>query len=367
MSSPTLTAAASVPFSQRWRSGLRVLADDLRLDAGLIAIFAASRFLIVVAAVVAETLIPRNPGLNPGADGPIIRSLTSWDGWYYLGIVSGGYQADPVAGAYSNVAFPPLYPALVKVLSLPFPAFAGVVAVVVSNVAFLLALALLVRLGTPYIGRRRATLAAGLLVIYPFASAFAMAYTESLFLLLMVASFLAVERGHRAWAGVFFALTVLCRLQGLALILPLAILMLRQDGWRPKASLGWLLLGPLAAAVFLAYIATVTGSSTAFLDAQQAWGREGPWAAPRPARPSVRRSVRTSAPSLSRCSRQSSCWSSCAPTGSRSSTPSCRSSSSRRNCRVDPSRPSAGSRWPPSRLCGSSRTVARSWHAGPGR
>ena len=252
-----------------------MLADDLRLDAGLIAIFAASRFLIVVAAVVAETLIPRNPGLNPGADGPIIRSLTSWDGWYYLGIVSGGYQADPVAGAYSNVAFPPLYPALVKVLSLPFPAFAGVVAVVVSNVAFLLALALLVRLGTPYIGRRRATLAAGLLVIYPFASAFAMAYTESLFLLLMVASFLAVERGHRAWAGVFFALTVLCRLQGLALILPLAILMLRQDSWRPKASLGWLLLGPLAAAVFLAYIATVTGSSTAFLDAQQAWGREG--------------------------------------------------------------------------------------------
>lgn len=275
MSSPTLTAATPVPFSQRWRSGLRVLADELRLDAGIVAIFLASRFLVVAAALVAETLIPRNPGLNPGADGPIIRSLTSWDGWYYLGIVGGGYQADPVVGAYSNVAFPPLYPALVKALSLPFPAFAGVVAVVVSNVAFLLALALLVRLGTPYIGRRRATLAASLLVIYPFASAFAMAYTESLFLLLMVASFLAVERGHRAWAGVFFALTVLCRLQGLALILPLAILMLRQDSWRPKASLGWLLLGPLAAAAFLAYIATVTGSPTAFLDAQQAWGREG--------------------------------------------------------------------------------------------
>ena len=63
-----------------------------------------------------------------------------------------------------------------------------------SNVAFLMALALLVRLGTPYLGRRRASLAAGLLVIYPFASVFAMAYTESLFLLLMVAAFLAAER-----------------------------------------------------------------------------------------------------------------------------------------------------------------------------
>jgi hypothetical protein len=275
MSSPTLTASPAVPFSHRWRSGIRTLADEFRLDAGLVAILVASRILIVIAAVVAEYLIPRNPGLNPGADGPILRSLTSWDGWYYLGIVAGGYQADPVVDAYSNVAFPPLYPALVKLLSLPFPAYAGLVAVLVSNIAFLLALGLLVRLGTPYLGRRKATLAAGLLVIYPFASAFAMAYTESLFLLLMVASFLAVERGHRAWAGLFFALTLLCRLQGLALILPLAMLMLRQDGWRPKASLGWLLLGPIAAVAFLGFVAAVTGSPTAFLDAQQAWGREG--------------------------------------------------------------------------------------------
>jgi hypothetical protein len=275
MSSPTLVAAAPVPLLDRWRAGARALAADFRLDAGLVAIFVASRVVVVFAALVAEYLIPRNPGLNPGADGPILRSLTSWDGWYYLGIVANGYQADPVAGAYSNVAFPPLYPAIVKALSLPIPAYAGVVAIVVSNVAFLLALGLMVRLGTRYIGRRRASLAAGLLVIYPFASAFAMAYTESLFLLVMLAAFLAAERGHRAWAGIFFALTVACRLQGAVLILPLAILMLRQDGWRPKASMLWLGLGPLAAVAFLVYIAGVTGSTTAFLDAQQAWGRTG--------------------------------------------------------------------------------------------
>jgi hypothetical protein len=274
MSSPSLTVPAPAPAS-RLRERLGLLAADFRLDAGLVALFVASRFLVLVAAVVAETLIPRNQALVPGADGPILRSLTSWDGWYYLGIASGGYQADPVAGAYSNVAFPPLYPALIRVFSLPWPGAAGIVAVVISNVAFLLALGLLVRLGTPYLGRRRASIAAGLLVIYPFASAYAMAYTESLFLLLMVASFLAAERGHRAWTGLFFALTVLCRLQGAALILPLFILMLRQDGWRPRPSQAWLLLGPLAALGFLAYIALVTGSATAFLDAQQAWGREG--------------------------------------------------------------------------------------------
>jgi hypothetical protein len=71
------------------------------------------------------------------------------------------------------------------------------------------------------------------------------------------------------------ALAVLCRLQGAALILPLAILMLRQDGWRPRLSIAWLLLGAVAAAGFLAYVASVTGSGTAYLDAQQAWGRTG--------------------------------------------------------------------------------------------
>ena len=271
-----MNGSLSVPMpAPAWRERVGAVASELRLDGGLFALFVASRLLILIAAFVAEALIPRNPALDPGADGPILRSLTSWDGWYYLGIVRDGYQALPVSGDYSNIAFPPLYPLVVRLLSWPIPGSEGIVAILVSNLAFIAALALLVRLGTPYLGRRRATMAAGLLVIYPFASVFAMAYTESLFLLLMVAAFLAAERGHRAWAGIFLALTVLCRLQGIALILPLLIVMLRQDGWRPRPSQSWLLLGPLAGVGFLAYIATVTGTPTAFLDAQQAWGREG--------------------------------------------------------------------------------------------
>lgn len=276
-----MNGSLSVPMpTLGWRERVGAVATELRLDGGLVALFVASRLLIVLAAFVAEALIPRNPLLAPGADGPILRSLTSWDGWYYLNIVRDGYQADLVSGAYSNVAFPPLYPLIVRLLSWPIPGSEGIVAILVSNLAFLAALALLVRLGTPYLGRRRAAIAAGLLVIYPFASVFGMAYSESLFLLLMVAAFLAAERGHRAWAGIFLALTVLCRLQGIALVLPLLILMLRQDEWRPRPALGWLALGPLAGAVFLAYIAVVTGTPTAFLDAQQAWGREGIGGAP---------------------------------------------------------------------------------------
>jgi hypothetical protein len=257
------------------RARTAAIAAEFQLDAGIVAMFVASRFLLIVAAVIAETLIIRNPALIPGDSGPILASLTSWDGWYYLGIAREGYHLDPVAGDYRDVAFTPLYPLIVRVLSAPWPAFTGLVAVVFSNVTFLAALGLLARLGTPYLGRRRAALAAGLLAIYPFASAFGMAYTESLFLLCMVAAFLAAERHHRTWAGIFLALAVLSRLQGVGLILPLWVLMLRQDGWHVRASQLWLLLGPLAAVGFVAYIGWLTGSATGFLDAQRAWGRTG--------------------------------------------------------------------------------------------
>jgi hypothetical protein len=260
-------------------SGIRaragVLASDLRLDGGVVAMFVASRLLLVVAAIVAETLIPRNPALVPGDGAPILTSLTSWDGWYYLGIARDGYHADPVSGAYRDVAFAPLFPLLVRILSAPWPALAGLVAVLLSNAAFLGALGLLTTLGALHLGRRRAALAAGLLAVYPFASAFGMAYTESLFLLFMVAAFLAAERRHRTWAGIFLALTVLSRLQGVGLILPLWVLMLRQDGWRARPSQAWLLLGPLAALGFVLYVGSITGSLTGFLDAQKAWGRTG--------------------------------------------------------------------------------------------
>lgn len=247
----------------------------VRLDATIVGAFLVSRFLVVVAAFTAEYLLIRNPFMGGPESAPILRSLTTWDGQFYLGIIRDWYHVDPVFGAYRDVAFLPLYPLVVRILAAPWPQFAELIAVLVSNATFLLALGVLARLGQLYLGRRRAALAASLLAIYPFASVFAMVYSESLFLLLMVTAFLATERGHRTWAGILFALACLARFQGLVLLLPLWLLMLRQDSWRPRASQLWLALGPAATAVFLLYVGSLTGSVTGYLDAQQAWGREG--------------------------------------------------------------------------------------------
>lgn len=253
----------------------RVWADWVCLDATIVAAFVVSRLLVVAAALTAEYLMIRNPSMGGPESAPILRSLTTWDGQFYLGIIRDWYHVEPVFGSYRDVAFLPLYPLVVRVLAAPWPQFAELTAVLVSNATFLVALGVLARLGEGYIGRRRAALAASLLAIYPFASVFAMAYSESLFLLLMVTAFLAAERGHRGWAGVLFALASLARFQGIVLLLPLWLLMLRQDGWRPRPSQLWLALGPVATVAFLVYVGSLLGSVTGYLDAQQAWGREG--------------------------------------------------------------------------------------------
>jgi mannosyltransferase PIG-V len=261
-----------VSLAQDGRSSWRLPRSHAAILAGG---FIASRLIIVFAAVIAENLLPRNPTLTSGDPGPILRSLSSWDGWYYLGIASQGYHAAPVAGQYHDYAFLPLYPAIVALLSWPWPQYAGLVAVLVSNIAFAMALVLLYHLGRPFLGGRRAAMAGVLLAIVPFGAAFAMAYAESLFLALSLGAFLAAERDRRALAGILLALACLTRLQGLVLILPLLILYLRRDDWHPRVSLAWLGLGAAAGVAYFAYVAGLTGEVGAYGRAMIAWGRTG--------------------------------------------------------------------------------------------
>lgn len=252
----------------------------VQLDRTVVRAFLVSRAVVLVAAVLAESVVPRNPALTSGDAGPLLRSLTAWDGWWYLGIARDGYHAAPLVGAYHDYAFLPLYPLLVGALAWPWPDLIGLVSVVASNVFALVGLGLLVHLGEPYLGRERASHAAAFMAIAPFAFVFAMAYAESVFLILSVGAFVALERGHRRAAGVLMALASLARLQGVLLVVPLVLLAWLRDGRRVSASQGWLLLAPIAVLAFLGFVSWLTGSAGAYGGAQAAWGRGGLGAAP---------------------------------------------------------------------------------------
>jgi hypothetical protein len=253
----------AIPAEARW-AALRLLA-----------LFAASRALLLACAVVVERFVPVDPLGSGGAalratERPILASLTAWDGVYYLSIARSGYHVGPVNGPYPDTAFFPLYPLLIRVAA-PFAggdvALAGVL---VANLAFLGALGLVYALARRRVEPAAALLTAVLVTLQPGAVAFGTAYSDSLFLLLTVATFLAAERGQRGVAGACAGLAALTRLPGALLFVPLLIMFARQDR-RPRASWLWALGGPLGLLAFCAYLGVVTGDPLASFNAQAVW------------------------------------------------------------------------------------------------
>ena len=257
----------------RSRGALRVEPQTLRRYAPLIAAFAVSRLVIAVAALLVEAgVIVTNPRLLHGDPAPILRSLTTWDGDWFVGIARNGYHLEAFGDTgYHDYAFFPLYPMLVRVLAVPWPNLVGLIAIALNFVLFAIALVLLVRLARPHLGEARAIRAAALLALFPFSFVYTMAYSETLTLILIVLSFLAVEHGYAGRAGIAFGLASLTRAQSAFFLVPLLLAARKQPGPR----LRWLALGlgPLATLSYIVWVAFFTGSWNGYFGSYAAWGR----------------------------------------------------------------------------------------------
>jgi hypothetical protein len=242
----------------------------------LLAAVVASRVIVLAAAALAEGSLHITTADATSASGahlrvsdvPLLASLSSWDGFYYLDIAQRGYAVGPVNGPYPNTVFFPLYPVLIRVVHDLTGIDWVVAAVVLSNVALAASVAVFARLGAAVVGPR-GLLAAVLLCFAPGGTAFSMVYADSLFLLASIGSFLAVERGSVRWAGVLYAIATLSRPVGILLGLPLLILALRRRGRR--IDLLALAGGPAALLAFAAYQGLAVGDPLAFVNGQAAW------------------------------------------------------------------------------------------------
>lgn len=242
----------------------------------LLAAVVASRVVVLAAAALAEGSLDVTVAGATSASGaqlrvvdvPLLASLSSWDGFYYLDIAQRGYAAGPVNGPYPNTVFFPLYPALIRVVHDLTGIDWVLAAVLISNAAFAAAVVVFARLGAAVVGAP-GLLAAVLLCFAPGGTAFGMVYADSLFLLVSIASFLAVERGSVRWAGLLYALATLSRPVGVLLGLPLLLLAIRR-GSRP-ADLATLAAGPAALLAFAAYQGLAVGDPLAFINGQGAW------------------------------------------------------------------------------------------------
>lgn len=241
--------------------------------------FLVHQLLFFGAAILALNLLPAYSGNRYStwhtAAPALIDASWRWDAQWYLSIATEGYRT--ASSGFQNVAFFPLYPWLMRALSLPW----GEVAVpyagaLLSRLALLGALVYLYHLASFEYGRNVAARTVLYIAVYPTALFFSAAYSESLFLLTSVASFYHARRGQWWLAAGWGFLAALTRLQGTLLVIPLAYEFWRQGAWRDRqhsyraAALG---LVPAGLALFMLHLWLAVGDPLAFVHAQSAWSR----------------------------------------------------------------------------------------------
>ncbi|MGW3603781.1 hypothetical protein [Micromonospora sp. NPDC005161] len=203
----------------------------------------------------------------------------AWDALLYLRL-----SELPMTGPWRDFGFPLLYPFLARPVGALLGGDNALGLLLISNVAFLLALWYGYRLAELLLGdpdgARRFT---RYLVLLPTAFLFQAALTESLFVCLALAAFYYAERRRWLLVGVLGYFLAMSRSVGLLVALPLALVLLRQHDWRlgPRALLGYLRIGwpllllPAGWFTFMAFCRWRGGDWFAYQHAQQVgWGIE---------------------------------------------------------------------------------------------
>lgn len=250
---------ASRVFSLVWSTPLRRSLLITAVWRGIIAICGIVAYYVMPPGKADPfTLLHAGWSLNPFT--LVIDSGIRNDAIWYADIARHGYQYSPYH--MSSIGFYPLYPLLVRLLSL----LAGNVylaGMLISTVCMFLAVALLnVWLSDRGLGDRL-PLATALLLAFPFSFFYAAMYTESLYLVLVLATFIWYERQRWWLAALCIFLAVLTRPTAVILPPTLLVLMLvsRRGGWKP-----WIpvVAGGLGILAFAAYQYVAFGTPMAY-------------------------------------------------------------------------------------------------------
>lgn len=143
-------------------------------------------------------------------------SWAQWDGGHYFNISQLGYFGP------NEYAFFPLYPLLVKLTSFLFFGNHLIAGLLISNISFLAFLCVFYKLVKNKFNNDVALISLITVIIFPTAYFGVAMYSEGLFLLLAVLTFLMLEKKNFFLASVFVSLTSLTRFAGIFLVIPLA-------------------------------------------------------------------------------------------------------------------------------------------------
>src|SRR4029079_6266304 len=220
------------------------------------------------------------------------RYLLRYDSGWYFGIAQHGYSYNGNDLVQQPVAFYPLYPILIKALTLVGFSYAAA-AVLIPNVAIIAAIMVLTKLICGLCDDETALISVALLSFFPASLFFSAAYTESLALLFIVCFFLYLIRGRFLVAACFAGLCFAPRLTCLLSISPLIWEILRRY-WRTERrrffleGLFCVIIATAGLWLYMIYLWIAFRAPLAFVTAQAAWNAGNVFGSPFLLQPFVR-------------------------------------------------------------------------------
>jgi Gpi18-like mannosyltransferase len=231
-------------------------------------IFMTHRLLLFALGALFALVAPVEPPLgssllrdvSPYFWGPGFFLLAPWQRWdtnWYIRIGQVGYD---IGNGTTN--FPPLYSFLIGVLGRLLMGQYMLASLLISSVAYIVALVYLYRLTLRHFNEVTARYTLLFMVTFPSAFFLASGYTESLYLALTLAAFYYAEEKRWYLAAFLVALAGITRIQGIILVLPLGYLYLQQINfkWRKINLEGLaLLLSPGLYALYMGWVYFILG------------------------------------------------------------------------------------------------------------
>ena len=240
---------------------------DWTAVAGILGLFALSRIGLILIGVMTQAT------LGDSGIGNIVQLGCRWDcGWYHF-IAQDGYTMDhgansPGATAY---AFFPVLPLLMRAVAAVTGLRLLEAGLLVTNLCFIATLAYLHRY-VLLLGYSRgvAMLAVALLCVAPQSFVFSAVYTESVFVLLLIAAMFHLRREDYVRAGIGAALLSATRANGIFFVVFALVWSIERFGWRSLLR-PWnqaeayipILLAPLGLFAWWAYCWSATGDAFA--------------------------------------------------------------------------------------------------------
>ncbi|WUW18994.1 hypothetical protein OG707_18350 [Streptomyces sp. NBC_01465] len=210
---------------------------------------------------------------------PLTIIGNSWDAKWYTSVAAHGYGARtftyPNGDVQSDLAFFPLYPALIRAVATVLPVTGGGAGLLVSWAAAAAAACGIYAIGERLHGRRTATLLVLLWGLLPHAVVLSMAYTEPVLTALAAWSLYALLARNWLWAGSLAALAGLSRPNGYAVAAAVCVAALIEVVRGRATARVWAagLLAPLGWVGFVLWVGARKGDVLGgYFTVQDKWG-----------------------------------------------------------------------------------------------